>query len=199
MQSKTLSIFRDLIPALAVWFVMAGCSHVNNPWVDSSTVVLDEMTTASAEGYDGKREFESNTWRTNWPATAVVYENGAVSHWPLWFEDPFEDKGNRDYDVADRDAPDDQFRMNWVDYLHIAYGPARFVLNAALWPVSAVVTPPGTLMESDGRLSPSVIDRYDHDATRSDSATREPPFINDINRTSEMTAETQAAANGTAP
>ncbi|HPF41085.1 MAG TPA: hypothetical protein PK093_20800 [Phycisphaerae bacterium] len=167
-----------------------GCSHVNNPWVDSSVIVEEEMTTASAQGYCGKSEFRSNRWRTNWPAHSVVYENGAVSHWPLWFEDPFEDKGNRDYDVEDEDAPDAEFAMNWVDYMHIAYGPARLLLNGALWPVSAVVTPPGTLMESDGRLSPSIIDHYDHDAERSDSVTREPPFVNYLDDHAAMAADT---------
>jgi hypothetical protein len=47
-----------------------------------------------------------------------------VPHWPLWWEDPFEDKGNNYKPVADRDAPDTEFAMNWVDYFHIAYGPA---------------------------------------------------------------------------
>lgn len=181
MRLKTQSRLRNAIPVAILMAAMSlGCSHVNNPWVDSSTVVLDELSTASAEGYKGKSEFSSNRWRTNWPAYTVVFENGAVSHWPTWFEDPFEDKGNRDYEVPDEDAPDSVFAMNWVDYMHIFYGPARFALNGALWPISAVVTPPGTLMESDGRLSPSIIGRYDHDAKRSDSVMREPPFVNYI-------------------
>ncbi|MCB9853193.1 MAG: hypothetical protein H6819_08875 [Phycisphaerales bacterium] len=183
--------------AAAILFVFAvapvGCSHVNNPWVDSSTVVEDEMTTASAQGYSNKSEFSSNRWRTNWPAHEVAFENGAVSHWPLWFEDPFEDKGNRYQEVADEDAPDAVFAMNWVDYMHILYGPARFSMNSVLWPVSAVVTPPGTLMESDGRLSPSIIDRYDHDAKRSDSAMREPPFVNYLDGNGAGSMETDTA------
>lgn len=179
MRSKTQLNLRDAAGGLLVLAIASiGCSHVNNPWVDSSTVVEEEMTTATAQGYSNKSEFASNRWRTNWPKHDVVFENGAVSHWPLWFEDPFEDKGNRYHEVADEDAPDAVFAMNWVDFMHIFYGPGRFALNGALWPVSAVVTPPGRLMESDGRLSPSIIDHYDHDAKRSDSAMREPPFVN---------------------
>lgn len=190
MQLRTPSIFRNAVVAAFAFSAVVGCSHVNNPWVDSSTVVLDDLTTASAQGYCGKREFGSNTWRTNWPASQAVFENGAVSHWPTWFEDPFEDKGNRDVAVADENAADVDFRMNWVDYMHIVYGPARFALNGALWPVSAVVTPPGRLMESDGKLSPSIIDHLDHDPVRSDSATREPPFISDVDRLSGSAAPT---------
>lgn len=159
-----------------------GCAHLNNPFVDSSEVVLDQLTTASAEGYKNKAEFDANTWRTDWQRATVYQENGAVSHWPLWFEDPFEDKGNRLDTPANQDAPDDRFAWNYVDYLHMAYGPGRMLLNTALWPVSAVVTPPGTLMESDGDLSPSIIGNYDHDAAKSDSVLREPPFVSDLEK-----------------
>lgn len=193
MRSKIQSIFPSALLLVALCVVGAvGCAHVNNPWVDSSTIVEDEMTTASAQGYCDKREFSSNRWRTNWPVKTVQYRNGTVSHWPLWFEDPFEDKGNRAHEVADENEPDETFAMNWVDYLHMAYGPARFLLNGAAWPISAVVTPPGTLMESDGRLSPSIIDHYDHDAARADSVTREPPFTNyiDDNGVTSMSADT---------
>lgn len=193
MRLKTLSKLRNATPLAALLaFVSIGCSHVNNPWVDSSAIVEDDMTTASAQGYTGKSEFASNRWRTNWPRHTVIFENGAVSHWPLWFEDPFEDKGNRYHEVMDEDEPDVVFAMNWVDYMHIAYGPARFILNGAAWPISAVVTPPGTLMESDGHLSPSIIDHYDHDAERSDSAMREPPFVNylDDNGSAMVTTDT---------
>lgn len=189
MRLRTQSKLRNAgIPAILLAVASFGCSHVNNPWVDSSTVVLDDLTTASTEGYQGKSEFSSNRWRTNWEPHTVTFENGAVTHWPTWFEDPFEDKGNRTYDPTDRDAPDDVFAMNWVDYMHMLYGPGRFILNGGLWPVSAIVTPPGTLMESDGHLSPSIIGQYDHDAKRSDSVSREPPFVNYINDDTSRTA-----------
>lgn len=159
--------------------VGVGCAHVNNPYKDSSTVIEADMTTPSAEGYQGRAEFGRMACR-NWAASDVRYENGAVTHWPLWFEDPFEDKGNGMTDPADRDAPDREFARNWVDYFHIGYGPARmFFVNAAGWPASAIVTPPGTLMESDGRISKGLV-FYDHDAERADSVNREPPDVNII-------------------
>ena len=168
------------VSLLGAALVVAGCAHVNNPYRDSSAVIDEEMTTPSAEGYAGRAEFGRPAVR-NWTTSEVRYENGAVSHWPLWFEDPFEDKGNRDYAVADRDAPDNEFAWNWVDYLHMAYGPGRMTLNTVTWPIGAMVTPPGTLMEGDGRIDKGLL-WYDHDTKRSDSVTREPPDVNVIKK-----------------
>ncbi len=186
MRRQMHNAFGPAAVCVALFAVMsiAGCAHVNNPWVDSGALVTAEMTTSSAEGY--RQEAASDEApappKRSWRKSRVYYENGAVSHWPLWFEDPFEDKGNEYVARADRDAPDTHFAVNWVDYMHIAYGPGRFVfLNTVFWPVSAVVTPPGTLMESNGRLDKG-LGGYDHDAKRSDSVTREPPDVNIINK-----------------
>lgn len=163
----------------------AGCAHVNNPYEDSGATIDYEMKTTSSESYaKGHSEFGRPVQRQA-PESDVRYENGAVTHWPLWFEDPFEDKGNRfiPYGNADaeRDLPDNEFAWNWVDYFHMAYGPARLVTNAVGWPVSAVVQHPGMLMESNGRIDRNILG-YDHDAKRSDSVTREPPHVSIINK-----------------
>ncbi len=160
--------------ALVALTIVAGCAQVNNPWKDSSACIDAEMTTPSAEGHTGRREFGRHKQR-NFVAHTVYYENGATTHWPLWWEDPFEDKGNRFTPTQDEDAPDTEFTWNWVDYLHMAYGPARFTVNTLVWPVSAIVTPPGTLMESDGRISKGLVWR-DHDATRA-APNRVPPDV----------------------
>jgi hypothetical protein len=163
---------------------MANCAHVNNPWVDSGALVEPEMTTASTQGYSAAPEAKGTSLQPQrvWPTSEVFAENGAVSHWPLWFEDPFEDKGNGYKPVADRDAPDIEFAWNWVDYLAMPYSPGRMIfVNTPGWPISAIVTPPGTLMESDGYISKGLLG-YDHDATRCDSATREPPDVDIIDK-----------------
>lgn len=157
---------------------LSGCGHFNNPFKDSGAVVNPEMTTASAEGFTSKAEFSSN-YRRKWDLADVRYANGAVSHWPLWFEDPFEDKGNRYLSVADRDAPDNVFAWNGVDYLHVLYGPARMFLNIMGMEFSAVVEPPLMLMESNGRIDRGFLG-YDHDAKRSNWFTREPPDMSRI-------------------
>lgn len=189
MQRNTLSKFEaritgtiPVVLALAMT-ACAGCAHLNNPWADSSAAIDGDLTTPSTEGYSGPSEFAVSLRRTSEPCE-VVYANGSVTHWPLWFEDPFEDKGNRDRPPAsgDENEPDNVFVVNWVDYLHMAYGPARLLpVNIALWPASAVVTPPGTLMESDGVLSKGLLG-YDHDAQRADSVTRQPPDVDVLDR-----------------
>lgn len=195
MPLRTSSRFDRSSLVFGRWFALAavvalgvGCAHVNNPFKDSGAAIESEMTTPSAEGYQDRGEFARAPGRS-WAASEVQYENGTVSHWPLWFEDPFEDKGNRYGPVADRDAPDIEYAWNWVDYLHIPYGPGRMIfVHAAGWPVSAMVTPPGTLMESDGRIDKGLV-WYDHDARRSDSVTREPPDVNIITKHPEAAAE----------
>lgn len=169
---------------LGTALAVLGCAHINNPCKDSGAAIDADMTTPSAAGYQGRAEF-GRAARRDWAPAEVRYENGAVSHWPLWFEDPFEDKGNRFRPVEDRDAPDVEFALNWVDYLHMGYGPARmFFVNTVGWPISAMVTPPGTLLESDGRIDKGLL-CYDHDAKRSDSVAREPPDVSIINRHTE--------------
>lgn len=90
----------------------------------------------------------------DWPRVEVAAESGAVTHWPLYFEDPFEDKG----------AGRAEYRLGWEDYIAMPYSYARFTLNWLMLPVSAIVTPPWKWMESDGILSRQRLG-YDHDAT----------------------------------
>jgi hypothetical protein len=73
-------------------------------------------------------------------------------HGPLYFEDPFEDKGTT-Y----------EHRLGWEDWFAMPYSYARYTLNWLALPVSMIVTPPWTAMESDGRLSKQLLG-YDHDA-----------------------------------
>lgn len=188
--NKLLSLFDRLSSRLGYGILLlsfaalgtAGCAHVNDPYKDSSAAIDADMTTPTAQDYRGASEFGRPVARS-WERSHVTYTNGAVTHWPLWWEDPFEDKGNRDRPTisGDENEPDNVFAWNWVDYLHMGYGPARYFLNTIGWPVSAVVTPPGTLMESDGYLSRGLLG-YDHDAQRADSVTREPPDVSVLDR-----------------
>jgi hypothetical protein len=163
-----------------------GCAHVNNPFEDSSAFIDDEMKTTSSEAYEtGRAEFPQEA-RREWPQSDVSYQNGSVTHWPLWFEDPFEVIGNRYHSVPpeERDAPDNVFARNWVDYMDLGYSPARLLVNVGAYPVSAIVQPPGTLMESDGHLNKDTFGIYDVDSRRADSVTREPPHMSIIKRSS---------------
>ena len=189
-----------------VVILASGCvQQLNDPWKDSSAVIDQDMKTPSSVAYQGPSEFGHAHKRLSWSAATVHYENGSVTHWPLWFEDPFEDRGNTDVAMSDpaaeRDLPDNVFAWNWVDYFHLGYGPARELVNIGGWPISAVVTPPGTLMESDGRISKGLV-WYDHDAKRSDPNHREPPDMNDVNKpqgSETSMSATSAATDAAAP
>lgn len=177
MQLITLSKCKFAVAGALSLCASFGCAQLNDPWKDSSAAIDADMTTPSTQGYQGVAEFGRPTGRT-WEGSEVRYVNGSVTHWPLWWEDPFEDKGNREHPPAsgDESEPDNRFVVTWVDYLGIGYSPSRWFLNTIGWPVSAIVTPPGTLMESDGRISKGLV-WYDHDAKRADPATREPPDV----------------------
>jgi hypothetical protein len=59
------------------------------------------------------------------------------------------------------------------------YGWSRWLLNTMAWPVSAIVTPPGTIMTSDGYVSKQALG-YDHDARKGPIEQVEtPPRIDD--------------------
>ena len=107
----------------------------------------------------------------DWEVRTVSAERGAVTHWPLYFEDPFEDKG---HGRTDQTHPHDVHRLGWEDYVAFPYCFARFTANWLFLPVSAVVTPPWTLMESDGELSQQALG-YDHDATRAGQRAAQAP------------------------
>ncbi|MFH0982322.1 MAG: hypothetical protein V2A79_12385 [Planctomycetota bacterium] len=138
--------------AAGVW-AAGGCSELVNPLVDDLPAT-GEVSTASVTGIRDAHATPAMRVRDYPPALASAHD-GTVSHWPLWWEDPFVDKGSED----------GRFAWTEEDCLAIPYGLGRFLLNIMGWPVSAVVTPPPTVMGSDGVLSRQALG-YDHDATR---------------------------------
>jgi len=145
--------------ALAAVCVLAGCSPAGpgvNPFKDDS-IPESQWTTPSAEGVMAASPRPSLRQR-DWPPSKARIEPIGVPHWPLWWEDPFEDKGSVN-------AP---FAWTYEDYVALPYGYGRFLLNTIAWPVSAVVTPPGTVEISDGYISRQALGD-DHDATKEKS------------------------------
>jgi hypothetical protein len=122
-----------------------------NPWADDS-VPARCCETPSYQGVMKAGHEPTVRHRDVSPVEAPLVD-GQVPHYPLYWEDPFEDKGDQN----------DTYAWTWQDYVVMPYGLGRFILNTIAWPVSAVVTPPGTPMVSDG-----VIGR-DHDARRGES------------------------------
>ena len=130
------------------WFMVAGCNTppAVNPWRDDS-LTRASYSSPSSEGILAAGRPPSVRVR-DFDEMAGPHVAGDVPHYPLWWEDPLEDKGDQDRVVA----------WTWQDYVGMPYSFGRFLLNTMAWPVSAVVTPPGTAMLSD-----SVVGR-DHDA-----------------------------------
>ncbi|HMQ14488.1 MAG TPA: hypothetical protein PKC49_00805 [Phycisphaerae bacterium] len=139
----------------------AGCGRIHCLFHDDSLATAETPGSATAEDVLGRFEPAAQRQRS-WPRQEIGSQYEPVAHGPLYFEDPFEDKG------AGR--PDQ--RWGWEDYVALAYCPARHVLNLLAMPVSIVVTPPWTPMESDGHLSRQLLG-YDHDATPAAQARRD--------------------------
>lgn len=140
---------------------LCGCRYVPNQFREDGPSVTAQWDSATAA--DVKARYAPAEQRQRgWPETTLTPESGAVAHLPLYFEDPFEDKGDGRTDETD---PHNVYRGGWEDYVAIPYGFGRFTANWLLLPVSAVVTTPWTIMESDGKLSRQLLG-YDHDAER---------------------------------
>ena len=129
-----------------------GCSHVPNQWREDGPSVDAKLESPSESDIRANYEPAQQRQR-DWQPVTVSAESGAVTHWPLYFEDPFEDKGHGRSD----------YRLGWEDYVAMPYCYARYTLNWLMFPASAVITPGWLLMESDGVLSEQALG-YDHDA-----------------------------------
>jgi hypothetical protein len=142
---------RMAVAALAVCVIvpLIGCNAPGvHPWRDDS---IPPSAYGSATSEVILEAGEEPAIRVlDVPPTQALRVRDTVPHWPLWWEDPFEDQGDKD----------GQFAWTWQDYFNMPYAPARFMLNTVAFPVSAIVTLPGTPMVSDGRVDNT------HDAQR---------------------------------
>lgn len=145
--------------SLAALLGAAGCSQnrtiLQNYWKETNASVDADYDTPTASLIYATKAPAPQRVRA-WEQTCVAADERPSNHWPLYMEDPFEDKG------TGRDGRN-KYYVGWEDYLALAYSPARYHLNYLGLPVSAIVTPPWTIMESDGRLSEQALG-YDHDA-----------------------------------
>ncbi len=130
-----------LLPTLLIAaFALTGCNQppAVNPWRDDS-IPPSEYGTASSELVLSTNTEPAVRVR-DYPEMLAPVARYQVPHYPLWWEDPFEDQGDKNC----------SFAWTWQDYFDLAYSPARFAADTLAWPVSAIVTPPGTPMVSDG-------------------------------------------------
>jgi len=121
---------------------LVGCSVRVNPFKDEfqdeppvTTPSVDMVRAAHVAPRMPVRAFEQ---------VQRVAEEGAVRHGPIYFEDPYEENGSED----------GRFSWTWEDYWQVFYWRGRFLVNAVIFPVRAVLTPPWRAMVSDGHLEP---------------------------------------------
>lgn len=149
MPRHRLLIVVLVVPCLGS-LVLTACNEPPgiNPWRDDS-VTQDMWSTPSRDGVLASGATPVIRRSRLSPGIAPCVES-PVPHYPLWWEDEFEDKGDGDL----------LFAWTYADYVAMPASYARWLLNTVGWPVSAVVTPPGTPMISDGQIG-----QY-HDAER---------------------------------
>jgi hypothetical protein len=175
-----------------MWLLASpGCTYVPNQFHEdgpSATMQWDSPTAT-----DVKARFAMAEQRQrDWEQTTLTADSGAVAHLPLYFEDPFEDKGDGRTDETD---PHNVYRGGWEDYVALPYCFGRFTANWLLLPVSAVVTTPWTIMESDGKLSRQLLG-YDHDAERTPHHVFEVGPPEPVGTSQRAAAAESAAAGG---
>jgi len=159
-----------VVPTTLLTALLAGCAQVPNQWVEDGPATASEWQSPTAQDVQA-RYAAAPLRQRGWEKATAPGESDAVQHWPLYFEDPFVDKGHGRQGL-------NKYHVGWEDYVALPYGYSRFTLNWLMFPVSAVVTPPWTLMESDGRLSRQALG-YDHDAARAGAASRPPAEAGD--------------------
>ncbi len=147
---------RGVLVALAAGMMCGGCQFFSDPRTDD---LADQqaVTTRSVEAVRAAPAARVQRSRPYAPMH-ISAKDGAVTHAALLFEDGAEDGAE---DSADGDQ---RFAWSQEDLAQWFLGPARFLVNLGLFPISAVVTPPWQAKVSDGHLSPVVLAAEPHDA-----------------------------------
>lgn len=122
--------------------LVGGCAVCPNQYADDGPST--DMPAHSPAGDDLYARYQPAPQRVRESEpTLHAAHSGAVTHLPLWFEDPFVEKG----------SGRDDHRLDWEDWFTMAYGAGRAMVNLALSPGTVVITPPWMFMESDGRAA----------------------------------------------
>ena len=150
---------------------LTGCGAMHNPFRETGPAAHEDWD--SPTGMDIQTRMQPAEIRSRgWASAEFVGERGATIHGPLYFEDPFVDKGAGRQDKGVGPHAHNKYYVGWEDFVALPYSPARWALNTLAFPVSLIVTPPWTPMESDGEISKQILGR-DHDAIPRAQARRE--------------------------
>ncbi len=139
-----------------------GCANLHNQWREDGPASRSNLTTPTVDDVIAHAPQAPQRTRAC-PVCSITPQRGAVPHYPLYFEDPFADKGHGR-------TGSNAYYVGWEDYVAMPYSFARYHLNYLMIPVSFFVTPPCYQMESDGALSRQLLG-YDHDAQKAPGGT----------------------------
>jgi hypothetical protein len=129
-----------LVRLSSVALAVVGCQQPTGTFV-AEQAGPRHITTASVDAARAA-SVERRVIQREHTAREVRARGGAVTHTPLYFEDPFEEP----------DARVDAVAWSGSDYACLLYGPGRFLVNTALFPISAIATPPWMLVTSDATV-----------------------------------------------
>lgn len=134
--------------AVVALISLGGCVAGVNPFVDRLQISPDSIQSPTVEAIAERNVQPQPTMAGRFEETQVIAAaDGTVTHYPLWFEDPVENK----------DDGDGQFAITSRDFGLYFYGIGRSAVNGIALPVSAVFDPPWSLECSDGLVE----DQYD--------------------------------------
>jgi hypothetical protein len=136
-----------------------------NPW-RPEPVAAEKWQTPTSERILAADVKPAVRQKEHMPHQYVPQVAGEVPHYPLYWEDPFEDVGDQN----------EHFAWTWQDYVVMPYSMGRVLLNTVAVPVSMVVTPPWQTMVSDGyvgqgpyHLHEPSVENHPHDAWPAES------------------------------
>jgi len=128
-----------VVASSCLTLLTSGCQRgINKPFADGLGSVK-AVTTSSVEAVRAA-DVETHHPRRPYAVMEAEVPGAAVSHGPLYFEDPFESA----------DENDEQYAWTFEDGYYFFYGPTRFLVNIAFFPLSALVDPPWQMTTSEG-------------------------------------------------
>ena len=123
-----------LLNSLLAVLVLVGCAQVPNQWAEDGPATTEQWNSPTANDLRANYTPAQQRHR-DWETSSLSAQPDAVTHWPLYFEDPFVDKGHGREGL-------NKYHIGWEDYVAMPYCYARFTLNWLMLPLSATVTPP---------------------------------------------------------
>ena len=101
-----------------------GCGAIHNPFSETGPAAREAWD--SPTGMDIETRMQPAEARSRgWKESEFVGERGTAIHGPIYFEDPFVDKGTDRQDSGAKAHPHNKYYIDWEDFVALPYSPAR--------------------------------------------------------------------------